>query len=450
MEILQSIINGFFEFEAYVMLPFLILIIALAVRMKPAEALFASLKLGIGFAGVFLVFSHFVGVIQPAVKAIVTQWGIDFPVLDVGWVPLAAITWSSSIAPISILVIIAVNIIMLFTKTTRTIYIDIWNYWHFAFLGALVLSSTESIWLGLLAVILIAVYTIKNADWAAPYIKREMNLEGVTIAPVSVVGLLPFAVLMDWIYQRIPGVRSWHFNPSRKKSHPLAEFFSEPMIIGVLIGLLLGTFARYPLKDVLKVSINIAAVMFLLPKCGGLIAEGITQVTDRLKEVISGRFGEDTTYNVAVDTGILLEDKSVIISGLLLMPIALVLAFVIPGNKTLPLGDLPNLLSVISVTVMVSQGNVLRSVMTGIPVVATFLWISSHLAPLFTRLAAQTSNAEMAALAAEQQITAFTDGGHQLRFYLYYLFQGNLVALITIPVMIALLVFTGKQSAKIK
>jgi len=32
-----------------------------------------------------------------------TVRGFNFPVLDVGWPPLAAITWGSPIAPISIL-----------------------------------------------------------------------------------------------------------------------------------------------------------------------------------------------------------------------------------------------------------------------------------------------------------------------------------------------------------
>ena len=31
---------------------------------------------------------------------------------------------------------LGVNFLMLITKTTRTVNIDLWNYWHFAFIGA--------------------------------------------------------------------------------------------------------------------------------------------------------------------------------------------------------------------------------------------------------------------------------------------------------------------------
>ena len=32
---------------------------------------------------------------------------------------------------------LVVNIVMLLTNTTQTVNVDIWNYWHFAFTGAL-------------------------------------------------------------------------------------------------------------------------------------------------------------------------------------------------------------------------------------------------------------------------------------------------------------------------
>ncbi|MBN2049150.1 MAG: PTS galactitol transporter subunit IIC [Spirochaetales bacterium] len=449
MDFLTSVIHGFFEFEAYVMLPFFIFIIGLLVGMKVRHAFMAALKLGVGFAGVFIVFAYFVGIIQPAVASMVARWGFEFPVLDVGWVPLAAITWSSPVAPLSILLVMFVNILMLLLGVTKTIYIDIWNYWHFALIGALIFGTSENMFLALLSVLLIAVYTIKNGDWAAPFVKRETGLTGVTISPVSVVGLLPFAVTMEALYDRIPGFRRLKVNPSKnERSGSLSDFFSEPMIIGVLLGLLLGGFAGYPLKDILKTSINIAAVMFLLPVCAGLIARGITAVTGVLQETITRRFPRRKGLNVAVDTGILMESKSVILTGLLLMPLSLLLAFIVPGNKTLPLGDLPNLLSIMSLTVIVHRGNVLRSVITGIPVVATFMIIASRFAPLFTRLALETGNREMTALAAHQEITAFTDGGNHLRFLLFHLFNGNTVAMISIPVVIGMMVFTSWRAKK--
>ena len=440
MELLKNLIDIFFGFKAYVMLPFFIFIIALIVRMKISKAFISSLKMGVGFAGIFIVFAFFVENIKPAVEAIINIRGLNFPVLDVGWPPLAAITWGSSLAPISILLIIAINIIMIAINRTKTIYIDIWNYWHLALAGAFILNTNESLVFGLAAIVLITIYTIKTADWTAPHVEQQANLPGVTIAPVSVVGILPFAVTMDYLYDRIPGFQKLDFNP--EKDNRNVGLLSEPMIIGVIIGVLLGIAAAYTLKEILELSIHLAAVMFLLPKCGQLIGDGISPVSEALKEWIQDRFPAKQKLYVAVDTGVLMNNKSVMITGLILMPIALGISLILPGNRTLPLGDLPNLISIMSVTVLVSKGNVIRSIITGIPIVATFLLISSKMAPLITELSAETG----IAFGDGQLITAFTDGGNHIRFYLLYLFQNNILAIAIIPLILAMMFLSYKRA----
>ena len=100
--------------------------------------------------------------------------GLDFPVLDVGWPPLAAITWASPIAPLTIVLVLALNLIMLALNVTRTINIDIWNYWHFALVGALVQAVSGSLLLGLATTGLIAVYGILVGR-----LERPVGEEGV-------------------------------------------------------------------------------------------------------------------------------------------------------------------------------------------------------------------------------------------------------------------------------
>ena len=50
--------------------------------------------------------------------------------------------WASPIAAFVLPLALVVNIIMLFTKTTKTMDVDIWNYWHFTFCGACVYALT--------------------------------------------------------------------------------------------------------------------------------------------------------------------------------------------------------------------------------------------------------------------------------------------------------------------
>ncbi len=441
MDTFKHFLDIFFSFKPYVMLPLFMLVIAFIVRMKPTEAFLSALKLAVGFAGIFIVFSYFVDTIKPAVEAMSTVRGLDFPVLDVGWPPLAAITWGSPIAPVSIPLIIGINIVMIATNTTKTIYIDMWNFWHLVLMGAFVLRVTDNFILGICAVIVITVYTIKMADWTAPHVENEEGLEGVTISPVSVVGLLPFSVTMDYLYDKIPWFNKLSYNPEKSDSN--LGLLSEPMIIGVIIGALLGFAAGYSLKAILELAIQLAAVMFLLPQCGSLIGKGIGPISKQLKLWIQQRFPKKKELYVAVNPEVLMSNKSVMITGLLLMPAALLIALILPGNKVLPLGDLPNLISVMSVTVLISRGNVIRSVVTGLPIVATFLLISTHMAGLITKLSAVSG----ITFGAGQQITAFTDGGNHVRFYLLSLFQGNWIAIGIIPVILGMM-YLGYRRAK--
>ena len=117
-------------------------------------------------------------------------------------------------------------------------------------------------------------------------------------------------------------------------------------------------------------------------------------------------------------------------------------AFVLPGNRLIPLGDLPNLMSIMSVITLVMGGNLIRSVLAGIPVVASFMLIASRMAPLFTDLAA-ASGMELAT--GGKSITAFTDGGNQIRFWLFQAYQGNWIALAIIPVALFLLWFAWRE-----
>ncbi len=442
MDTVRSLIDSFFAFKAYIMLPLFIIIIGLIIRMKIGPLLKAALRLGTGFAGVFIVFGFFVDNIRPAVEAIIEIRGLDFPVLDVGWPPLAAITWSSPFAALSIPLIILINVLLIVFRMSRTIYIDLWNYWHMGLIGAILFGVTGSWLIAVASIVLLTLFTIKTADWSTPYVKRESGIDGVTISPVSVVGLLPFAELMNALFDRIPFVKNWSFNPHSGKSRWTA--LADPILIGFLMGILLALSAGYGIKEVLELGIHIAAVMFLLPKCGELIGEGIEPVSHMMKERIQARLPGSEGLSVAVDTGILMNNKSVMVTGLVLMPIALGIALILPGNRTLPLGDLPNLISLMSVTVLVFRGNVIRSVLTGIPIVTTFLLISSHMAELYTELS-RTTGMEMG---EGQLITAFTDGGHHMRFYLFEIFTGNLIAICTIPLFGLLMLFSWRRYRK--
>src|SRR5450830_970799 len=218
MTYFQQCIDVFFGFKAYVMLPIIMLVIALIMRVPFQHAIRSCIALAAGFAGIFIAFDFFVSNINPAVQRISENHGLHFSVLDVGWPPLAAITWASPIAALAIPVVLLTNICMLALGCTRTIYIDIWNYWHFSLVGALVAASSGSLALGLLATLLVAIFCFKVSEWTAQDVEAEMHLKGVTGSPLSGNTLVPYAVCINWVFDRIPYVRDINYNPQAKKN----------------------------------------------------------------------------------------------------------------------------------------------------------------------------------------------------------------------------------------
>ena len=57
----------------------------------------------------------------------------------------SAVAYNTSVGAFIIPVCLGVNILMLLTKTTKTVNIDLWNYWHFAFIGAMVYYTMDNI-----------------------------------------------------------------------------------------------------------------------------------------------------------------------------------------------------------------------------------------------------------------------------------------------------------------
>ncbi len=256
-------------------------------------------------------------------------------------------------------------------------------------------------------------------------------------------GRLPYAVVLDALFDKIPLFKKLDWNPGRnKKELKETSLLQQPMVIGILVGVALSLLAGYGIKLMLETSINIGAVMFLLPRCGGLIGEGMGTVALAFKELMERKFPSMRCLSIAMDIGILMTNPSVIATGLLLIPISLAVAFILPGNRVIPLGDLPNLISIMSLTALIMRGNVIRAVLAGIPVVATFLLFASRMAPLYT---SQALAVGMDLGTGSAEITAFTEGGNQMRFWFYWLFQGNLAAIAIIPFLLGMMYFSWRK-----
>src|SRR5512139_3710126 len=134
MAVLLTAIKVFFDsLGATVVLPIIIFILALILGAKPGRAFRAAVTIGIAFIGINLVIGLMWGTLSEVGQKMVQNTGVTLNVMDVGWPSAAAIAFGTSVGLWVIPIAIIVNLILLFTRVTKTINIDIWNYWHFAF-----------------------------------------------------------------------------------------------------------------------------------------------------------------------------------------------------------------------------------------------------------------------------------------------------------------------------
>lgn len=433
---LYTVVQYVLGFGPTVLLPLVLFFLALFFKVKPAKALRSSLIVGIGFVGIYAIFDILTSNVGPAAQAMVERTGISLPVVDLGWPPLAAITWGSPIAPFVIPLTMLINVAMLALNKTRTVDVDMWNYWHFALAGTLVYYSTGSFVLGLSAAAIAAIVVLKLADWSAPLVAKYFGLEGISLPTLSSVVFFPIGLLFDKIIDKIPGVNRIHIDPENVQKK--MGIFGEPMMVGTILGVLLGIIAGYDFKHILLLGISIGGVMFILPRMVRILMEGLLPLSEAIKKYLNAKYpGRDDLF-IGLDIAVAVGNPAIISTALILTPISVFIAFLLPGNKVLPLGDLANLAVMASMIVLACRGNIFRAVITAIPVIVADLWIATKIAPFITGMAKDV-NFKMAE-GSSGQVSSFLDGGNPFRFWLLEIFNGNIIAIWLIPVL-ALIIY---------
>lgn len=430
MEYAKEAVNYILGFQSYVMLPIIIFILSIFFRIQIKEAIKSSLTIGIGFIGIFTMFNFFIDTVGPALEDLIERTGLHYNVLDVGWPPMATMAWGFKLAPLLLIFLILLNAALLLLKVFDTADIDIWNYWHFIFMGALVYNSTGSIFLTILAAVIIDIITIKLADYSAKDVQEFLDLKGISIPTLSGAVYYPVAKIMDGIINKIPKLNKIEANPENIKKK--LGLMGEPIIIALILGSILGFAAGYDVKKTLEIAFSISAVVYILPMMSGILTKGLMPISDGMKAFLHKKAPSLKEKYIGLDSAIIVGNSSVIVTGLLLMPISLLLAFIIPGVNFIPLGDLPNTIGFAAMIVVACKGNVVRSIIVSIPIIAGKLVAASKLASVYTSL---SKTVQLDLSGYKGAITGFLDGGNLFRFWLLRVFEGRVWAIILVPIV---------------
>ena len=437
-------INYIINMGASVMLPIVIAILSICVGVKPGKAIRSGLMIGVGFVGLSLIVTMMNSELGPAAQAMSERFGLNLSVVDVGWPGASPMTWASSIATVAIPIAIGVNIIMLLFKWSKTVNIDIWNIWHMTFTGAIAYAVTGNFWIGILGVVVHAAFTYKLGDLWAPLMADYFDLDGITVPHGTSAYMAPIACLVDAIIDKIPGLNKIDFSMDTLQEK--VGVFAEPVIIGFILGAGIGFLAGYDVTMALQLGVKMSAVMVLMPKIVKCIMDGLLPLSERAKEVMNSKFG-DSEFYIGLDPAILLGDSQVVTAGLIFIPITLLIAVLVPGNRVLPFGDLATIGFFIAIAVAVCKGNLFRTLISGIAIMWSTIWIANETIPWVTKLAQTTGS-----ITDNSLVAAMDQGGSPITYIFTQLFTmqnvpGLLVVGIGYAICMVFAVRCSKQRA---
>jgi PTS system galactitol-specific IIC component len=405
---LQEVIS---QLGAAVILPIIIFVMGLILGAKPGKAFRSGVTIGIAFVGINLVIGLMWTSLSNVAQAMVTRTGVSLTVVDVGWPSAAAIAFGSSVGTFVIAIAIVVNLIMLFARLTKTLNIDVWNYWHFAFVGSLVVVVTGNLWLGILAAAIAAAFMLLLADWTAPGVQDFYQIPGLSIPHGTSAPFALLAIPLNWVLDRIPGLNRLQADPETVQEK--FGVFGEPVILGLVIGFVMGLIGFWDSADiqgsiinVLTTAINLAAVMLLLPRMVQILMEGLIPISEAARDFMHKRFSDREVY-IGLDSAILIGHPAAISSALVLVPITVLLALILPGNRVLPFADLAVIPFVVCMFAPITRGNIVRMIIIGTVVIAIGFYVGTAMAPQFTQ-AAVDANFQMPQDAT--QIISIADG----------------------------------------
>ena len=386
MKVVVDALNWIAQLGPMVMMPLIILVLGLILRIKLNILIKSALTIGVGFAGVNIVINWFVSQVGSSVSAMVKHWGIQTSILDVGWPARAAATWAFPLAAVMVFIVLGINVLLLVIKKTNTVMVDFWSYNHYIFVAALVYYATgKNVVLALVAGAIDAIISFKLADWTTPLVEDYFELEGVNFPTANSVGWAPIAWLLNKLWDLIPGINKIDARPEKIQNR--FGFVGEPLFMGFIIGSLIGILAQESVGKILIVGMSTAATMVLTPRMMQILMEGLLPFANAVKALLNEKF-PNNNFTMGVDAALTVANSSAIATGIIMVPITLVLAAVLPGNKLLPISDIAYQAMWLSAwPVAFSKGNIFRGILSTTIITACVLLIATNIADIHTQLA---------------------------------------------------------------
>lgn len=401
MQIVNSIMAFIRDMGASIMLPFLITLLGLYFGMNVLKAFRNGLMIGIGFIGINTILSVLIGAVSP-ITEYYSNLGTGFTITDIGWQGMSAAAWASPFALIVVPLGFILNFILIRLKFTKTLNVDLWNYWHFLLTAGLCYYVLQAAGVSVVAAAVISTIlalvcltiVLKLADMLAKSWQEYFGLPGTSCTTQAhTTTLYPICWVTNRLIDLIPGV---------KKINIDLDFITEKFgmwgdssILAFLVGVLLSIITKQTLASTLTMSVTLAAAMVLMPKMVSLLMEGLAPIGKAAQAKMQKKLGEDYELYIGMDVALGLGDPVAIQTSLLMIPIIIFLPFITPGCGYFPITSLGGFVYVTAVAAWVARGDVLKTMVGATAAMFVSLVTMTYLAPLATAFVANAGTMEL-------------------------------------------------------
>ncbi len=386
IEVANKIFAPLINLGAPAMMFIVLTLFAVLMRVKLSKAIQGGLMLAIALTGMGAIIDILTGSFAPALQDFVKSTGIELAITDVGWAPLATITWGSAFTLYFLFIMVVINIVMLMINKTDTLDVDIFNIWHVSIIGLIVMYYSNNLLLATLLVSFLGVLKFINADLMKPTFNDLLETPKSNPTTTTHLNFLlnPVIMVFDKLFDKfLPIIDKYDFDAATLNEK--IGFWGSKFAIGIYLGAFIGILGQQAPQAIFTLAFIGGVSLELFSLIGKWFIAAVEPLSQGITNFMSKRL-QGRTFNIGIDWPFLASRAEMWAAANVIAPIMLVMALFLPGNGILPLGGIIAI-GLTPALLVVTRGKILRMIIIGTLMVPIFLWSGTAIAPFVTNTA---------------------------------------------------------------
>lgn len=366
-------------------------ILGIVFRAPLSKSIEGGLRMAIALTGMSAVISLLTEAFGPALNNFVASTGIELSITDLGWAPLALITWGSIYTLYFAFICFVFNIILLVMKVTETLNVDLFNIWNVSILGLLLNHYAQNMVVTSIFVLFIYTMMLLNSDAMKPTIDKVLDYDENNITTTAHPSFLiaPLAMLINRLIDIcLPFIDKFDFDAETLNRK--IGFWGSKFAIGAYLGVFIGLLGQQSTADIFELAFTGGVALELFSIVGSWFGPAIEPLSEGVQNAMSKRL-RGRRLLIAIDWPIVASRAEVWAVVNLLAPILLIIAMVLPGSRVMPLGGI--LMTILTPALLiVTQGKVIRMTLIGTILIPIYLWSATMVANFVTSASIAMNN----------------------------------------------------------